>query len=222
MKTDGAETHAHFTMRQRKQPKKRLISVSSSVTLKPSSASSVTPSHATQVGGSMFAPAEPETESRGGFFPSKHLHEAPPRTVPAGGLSAKDFLKRKQASANRSMMIDVQEAAKLGTVMGEDLRREEEEREKKKEREERELKRKQEQEEREARKLKEQEEKQRRIQRMMQEREQKKAQEAEKKRLREEERAAAAAAKRMRTASSPDQREGVATPSPDQEPIPGF
>ena len=221
MKTDGAETHAHFTMRQRKQPKKRLISVSSSVTLKPSSASSVTPSHATQVGGSMFAPPSRKPNPAAASF-LRNTSTKRPADGPAGGLSAKDFLKRKQASANRSMMIDVQEAAKLGTVIGEDLRREEEEREKKKEREERELKRKQEQEEREARKLKEQEEKQRRIQRMMQEREQKKAQEAEKKRLREEERAAAAAAKRMRTASSPDQREGVATPSPDQEPIPGF
>ena len=163
---------------------------------------------------SMFAPPSRKPSSSGMAF----FRDSGPtkRSGLGGGTSAKSFLaaRNRKEGVNKTMMIDVSEAAQLGTVKGEDLQKEEREREKQREQQERELKRKQ-----------EQEEKQRRIQKMMEEREQRKKMEAERKRAREEEtakRKAESAAKRMRTEAPTSGREGVATPSPQEEPIHGF
>jgi len=163
---------------------------------------------------SMFAPPSRKPSSSGMAF----FRDSGPtkRSGFGGGTSAKSFLaaRNRKEGANKTMMIDVSEAAQLGTVKGEDLQKEEREREKQREQQERELKRKQ-----------EQEEKQRRIQKMMEERDQRKKMEAERKRAREEEsakRKAESAAKRMRTEAPTSGREGVATPSPQEEPIHGF
>ena len=150
------------------------------------------------------------------------LRNSGPVKRSASGVSAKSFLSRGRESSTKTMMIDVSEAAQLGTVKGEDLRAEEALKEKQREKEERELKRKQEQEETRLRKLREQEAKKERIQKMMREREEKKKLEAERKRAREEEtskRKVEMAAKRMRTESP---REECPTPSPQEEPIHGF
>lgn len=222
---EGSTQHSHFTLRSRREPKKRLVSSASQKSLPLTN--SVSDLSARAVGqpvprrplpsaaASMFAP--PSRKPSPSF-----LRDSGPVKRSASGVSAKSFLSRGRESSTKTMMIDVSEAAQLGTVKGEDLRAEEALKEKQREKEERELKRKQEQEETRLRKLREQEAKKERIQKMMQEREEKKKLEAERKRAREEEtakRKAEMAAKRMRTEAP---REECPTPSPQEEPIHGF
>ena len=237
---DGSSAHGHFTLRGRREPKKKISGTAVSIGgLKTAVHAGGTESGSDLLGGtfhaktglssqgsaggvrrsmpnaganSMFAPPSRKPISSGMAF---FRNSGPKRSGSAGGVSAKSFLaSRKKEGCNRTLMIDVSEAAQLGTVMGEHLQKEEREREKQREQHERELKRKQ-----------EQQEKQRRIQKMMEEREQKKKMEAQKKRAREEDaakRKADMAAKRMRAEGPSVGREGVATPSPQEEPIHGF
>jgi hypothetical protein len=244
---EGPSAHGHFTLRERREPKKKLAGSAAASTggLKTAAHTSVGSIPGMLNGGgddsfrarsglsagaaggahrrpapvaganSMFAPPSRKPSSSGMAF----FRDSAPtkRVAPGGGGSAKSFLaERKKAAGggNKTMLIDFNEASQLGTVMAEDLRKEEREREKQHEQQERELKRKQ-----------EQEEKQRRIQKMMEERELKKKMEGERKRAREDDaakRKADTAAKRMRTEGPGAGREGVATPSPQEEPIHGF
>jgi hypothetical protein len=213
----ASEPHAHFTLRTRREPKRRLAGSASQKTLAQSTshgsdlaaratvAQPIARRPASSAAASMFAP--PSRKPSPSF-----LRDSGPTRRPAGGAAAKSMLSnRGRESSTKTMMIDVSEAAQLGTVKGEDLLAEEAQKEKLRAQQERELKRKQEQDER-----------QRRIQRMMEEREAKKKLEAERKRAREEEmakRKAEMAAKRMRTEAP---REEVGTPSPKEEPIHGF
>ena len=76
------------------------------------------------------------------------LRDSGPTRRPAGGAAAKSMLSnRGRESSTKTMMIDVSEAAQLGTVKGEDLLAEEAQKEKLRAQQERELKRKQEQDE---------------------------------------------------------------------------
>ena len=224
----ASEPHAHFTLRTRREPKRRLAGSASQKTLAQSTshgsdlaarATVAQPNArrpASSAAASMFAP--PSRKPSPSF-----LRDSGPTRRPAGGAAAKSMLSnRGRESSTKTMMIDVSEAAQLGTVKGEDLLAEEAQKEKLRAQQERELKRKQEQDERELKRKQEQDERQRRIQRMMEEREAKKKLEADRKRAREEEmakRKAEMAAKRMRTEAP---REEVGTPSPKEEPIHGF
>jgi|TARA_B110000971_G_scaffold138266_1_gene141381 hypothetical protein len=116
------------------------------------------------------------------------------------------------------MMIDVSEAAQLGTVKGEDLRVEAAQKEKEEAQKERERL----VVERDVKRKREQEEKQIRIRKMMEEREVKKKQEAERKRARDDEnvrRKCELAVKRARL--EPPRGEGTATPSPKEGDVHG-
>ena len=211
---DSAPAHAHFTLRTRREPKRRLPTVSShkgslahassnpDLAARAASANAVRrPASSAAV--SMFAPP---ARKPGASF----LRDSAPRR--GGAASAKSFLSRAREGSTKTMLIDVSEAAQLGTVKGEDLRAEQARREKEEAARERELKR-----------AREQEEKQERVRKMMEERETKKKREAERKRARDEEttrRKAEMASKRARTEEPRD--EGTATPSPKEpEPIHG-
>ena len=211
---DAAPAHAHFTLRTRREPKRRLPTVSSHkgslahASSNPDLAARAVSANAVRrpapnAAASMFAPP---ARKPGASF----LRDSAPRR--RGAASAKSFLSRAREGSTKTMLIDVSEAAQLGTVKGEDLRAEQARREKEEAARERELKR--------AREL---EERQERVRKMMEERETKKKQEAERKRARDEEtarRKAEMASKRARTEAPRD--EGTATPSPKEpEPIHG-
>jgi len=230
---EGPSPHEHFTLRTRREPKKRLTSAATAATGVVRSAA-----HAGNVGASfpelstgsdafrarsgltagaaggsyrrpvptaatsMFAPASRKPASSGMAF---FRDSGPKRVGPGSSASAKSFLasRNKKDGANKTMMIDVSEAAQLGTVRGEDLQKEELERHKQLE----------------------QDEKQRRFQQMVEDREHKKKTEADRKRTRDDDaakRKANGGAKRARTDAPNAGREGVATPSPQEEPIHGF
>ena len=212
---DAAPAHAHFTLRTRREPKRRLPTVSShkgslahassnpDLAARAASANAARRPPAPSAAASMFAP--PARKPSPSF-----LRDSAPRR--GGAASAKSFLSRAREGSTKTMFIDVSEAAQLGTVKGEDLLAEQARREKEEAARERELKR-----------AREAEERQERVRKMMEEREAKKKQEAERKRARDEEtarRKAEMASKRARTEASRD--EGTATPSPKEpEPIHG-
>jgi len=156
---------------------------------------------------SMFAPPSRKPAASTSFLRDSGPVKRPTSGLLAGG--AKAFLAARKggdSGGTKTMMIDVSEAAQLGTAgLAEDLQKEERQREQKERQEAALLKRKQ-----------EAEDKQRRIHKMMEERELKKVEQEDRKRVREEEankRKAEVVAKRVRM-------DGVSTPSPtEQEPV---
>jgi hypothetical protein len=197
---DAERAHAHFTLRARREPKRRLPAASSHKGLAHSSSSPDLSARSVSAKGtgrpalnaaaSMFAP--PSRKPSQSF-----LRDSAPSRRPAAGAAAKSHLSRARESSTKTMMIDVSEAAQLGTVKGEDLRVEQARREKEEAARERERVAR----ERDLKREREQEEKRERIRKMMEERELKKKQEAERKRARDDanaRRKAEMASKRMR------------------------
>ena len=204
----SAPTHGHFTPRDRREPKKRFAGTATA-----SVAPKTTVQASRPASTSMFAP--PSRKPATSFF-----RDSGPSSKKTGAASAKSFLSKSRDTGTKTMMIDVNEAAALGQVMGEDLNRAQRELEKREEQEAREQARERERVEREQKKKLEQEQKKLRIQKMMEEREQKKKLELERKRAREEE-----LAKRKNDAKRPrteaPSREEVSTPSPhESDPMP--
>jgi len=203
----SAPTHGHFTPRARREPKKRFAGTATA-----SVAPKTTVQASRPASTSMFAP--PSRKPAVSF-----LRDTGPSSKKTGAASAKSFLSRGRDTGTKTMMIDVNEAAALGQVMGEDLNKAQRELEKKEEQEAREQARERERVEREQKKKLEQEQKKLRIQKMMEERENKKKLELERKRARDEELAKRKDdAKRPRTEAP--SRDEVSTPSPhESDPI---
>jgi len=230
---DAGDAHAHFTLRARREPKRRLPTTSSHhkglshVSSNPDLSVRAAVGNAARrpsPSASMFAP--PSRKPTASFL----LNTAPPRRPSVtGGVAAKSHLSRGRESGHsggtKTMMIDVSEAAQLGTVKGEDLRVEAAQKEKEEAQKERErlvVERERLVVERDVKRKREQEEKQIRIRKMMEEREVKKKQEAERKRARDDENArrkCELAVKRARL--EPPRGEGTATPSPKEGDVHG-
>lgn len=188
---EATTTHSHFTLRERREPKKRPVSTNRSSLVAPEAATA----NRTQSESSMFAPARKPASGVPSFLrdtsraSSFGVRSRPGTYADRGG--------------SKSMVIDVAEAAQLGTSQVSDPLRL------------------QAQEERERKRQREKEAKEQRIQRLMEEREARQQQELARKRQRDEEilekkkaYRAEIEAKRAKQQVDETQKESIATPSP--------
>ena len=185
--------HGHFTLRERRQPKK-----------KPGMARSVTSGVDIKSRAMEFAASRSQTSSI--FAPSRKPTSKSASFLRDTGRASSFGSRSRMGDTSRpgSMVIDVAEAAQLGASQSGDPLRQ------------------QAQEERERKRLREKEEKEKRIQRLMEEREARKQQELKRKRERDEEISAKKKAYKAeieaKRAQAQASKEAVATPSPTDVP----